>query len=199
MKIIKCEQGSPKWYSARLGIPTASDFDKIITTAGLPSKQQTKYMFKLAGEKVSGKAEETYQNGAMQRGKELEAEARNVYEFVTGEHVQQVGLCLTDGEYICGASPDGLIRRHGGLEIKCPSCSVHVEYLIGGTLPTDYYQQVQGGLFVTKRDWWDFMSYYPGLKPLIIRVLPDDKFQSSLEKEIVGFCTKLKDTIDRIR
>jgi hypothetical protein len=32
-------QGSPEWLEARLGIPTASEFDKIITPTGKPSTQ----------------------------------------------------------------------------------------------------------------------------------------------------------------
>ena len=72
MKIINCIQGSPEWFQARCGIPTASGFEKILTASGKPSKQREKYLYQLAGEKVTGKPEETYQNGAMKRGTEME-------------------------------------------------------------------------------------------------------------------------------
>ena len=98
MKIIDVPQGTPEWFSARCGIPSSSNFDKIVTMDGKPSKQREKYLYKLAGERVSGITEESYTKGAMQRGKEMEDEARKLYTFHTGLEVQQVGFCITDDE-----------------------------------------------------------------------------------------------------
>lgn len=199
MRIIQCEQGSAEWFRARAGIPTASSFDKIITTTGTRSKQREKYMFQLAGERIIGKPEETYTNAAMQRGKEMEAEARQNYEFIYGETVEQVGLCVTEGEMVVGASPDGLLNANGGLEIKCPELATHVSYLLDNKLPTAYFQQVQGNLFVTGREWWDFVSYYPGLKPLLIRVERDENFIKALRVELGIFCAELEEVYKKIR
>lgn len=195
MKIIQCDQGTPEWYAARKGIPSASEFDKIVTTKGEPSKQAKKYMYRLAGELVSGSIEETYQNGAMERGKIMEAEARRLYEMATGHTVNQVGFCVSEGDHVFGCSPDGLVGEDGGLEIKCPSMAVHVEYLINNTVPTEYFQQVQGNLFVTGRKWWSFVSYYPALPPLIITVDPDLSFIGSLNLEMRKFCEELNKTV----
>ncbi len=197
MKLIECEQKTPEWHAARCGIPTASNFDKLITTTGKQSTQRTKYMYQLAGECVSGKAEVGYQSSAMLRGIEIEEEARSFYEFTSSVEVQRVGFCLSDcGKY--GASPDGLVGEDGMLEIKCPTLAVHVGYLLEGKLPTDYFQQTQGQLFVTGRKWSDFISYYPGLTPLVIRVLPDADFHASLNLELVSFCAELEQIIKRI-
>jgi len=195
MKIINVEQRSPEWYACRLGVPTASNFDKIVTMKGDPSKQAEKYMFKLAGEKVSGACEESYTNGAMQRGIELEDEARQLYQIINGVEVEQVGFCLADGY---GCSPDGLVED-GLIEIKCPSIAVHVGYLLDNKLPSDYFQQVQGQLLVTGRKWCDFVSYYPGIKPLIVRVEPDKAFLKALNIELQVFCKLLDETISKIR
>jgi len=199
MRIIQVEQGSPEWHAARCGVPSASNFDMIVTTKGEPSKQAQKYLYRLAGEIVSGNSEETYQNGAMQRGRELEAEARKLYEFMTGLTVAQVGFCIADGDFAYGCSPDSLVGDDGGLEIKCPTMPVHVGYVLDNVLPTDYIQQVQGNLLVTGRKWWDFLSYYPGIKPLLIRVKPDKKFQAILKAELERFCVELKQITERIR
>ena len=196
MKIINCDQGSPEWIKARCGIPSASSFDKIITAKGEPSKQRTKYLWQLAGETVTGIPEETYSNANMKRGKIVEAEARQLYELVSGQEVAQVGFCLADGY---GASPDGLVATEGLLELKCPIIATHVGYLLENTLPMDYWQQLQGQLLVTGRKWVDFMSYYPGLKPLILRVVPDEKFQKALKIELELFCSQLKEVIAKIR
>jgi hypothetical protein len=198
MRIITCEQRSDEWFLARLGVPSASSFDNIITMKGEVSKQLEKYMFKLAGEKVCGKAEETYQNAAMLRGVELEEEARQSYMFATDNVVEQVGFCLHDN-INAGCSPDGLIGEDGGIEIKCPTISTHVGYILNGGLPSEYFQQVQGSLFITGRKWWDFVSYYPALKPVIVRVYPDVKFISALEGVLKTFCVNLEETINKIK
>ena len=196
MKIIDCIQGTPEWYAAKCGIPSASSFDKIITTKGEPSKQRTKYLYQLAGESITGISEESYTNGNMQRGKIMEDEARQFYTLITGQEVVQVGFCLAEG---AGASPDGLVGEPGALEVKCPLLATHVGYLLDNTLPTEYFQQTQGQLLVTGREWVDFMSYYPGLKPLIIRVMPDEKFIKALKIELELFCAELKDIINKIK
>jgi hypothetical protein len=196
MKIIECEQGSPEWIKARCGVPSASSFDKIITTKGEPSKQRTKYLWQLAGETVTGIPEESYSNANMERGKIVEAEARQLYELISGQTVLQVGFCLAEGY---GASPDGLVATEGLLELKSPIMATHVGYLLENTLPMDYWQQLQGQLLVTGRKWVDFFSYYPGLRPLLIRVVPDDKFQRALKIELELFCSELKEVVAKIR
>lgn len=196
MRIIECTQGTPEWFAARCGIPTASNFDKILCVDGKLSKQRTKYLYQLAGETITGIAEESYQNSNMQRGIEMEAEARQLYELVTGHKVQEIGFCLADGY---GASPDGLVGKEGILEIKCPTLSVHVGYLLEDMLPMDYWQQLQGQLLVTGREWVDFMSYSPGIKPLIIRVKREKKFLKLLEVELKRFSTELKQVVRMIR
>ena len=196
MKIINCVQGSPEWFAARRGIPTSSNFDKIVTSLGNPSKQREKYMYKLAGEAVSGITEDTYQNATMLRGSEMEAEARQLYQLINGVEVIEVGFCLGEGY---GASPDGLVAEKGCLELKCPLVATHVGYLLENKLPTEYFQQIHGQLLVTGREWADFMSYSPGLKPLIIRVERDEGFIRALKIELEVFTTQLKDVIERIR
>lgn len=192
-------QGSTEWQSARVGIPTSSNFDMVVTTKGEPSKQRTKYMYTLVAERITGVKEETYKNGAMQRGIEMEAEARALYEVATGNTVEQVGVCYPneDKKYAC--SPDGLVNKDGALEIKCPTSAVHVGYLLNGGLPIDYLQQVQGQLLVTGLKFCDFVSYYPGLKPLIVRVKPDKSFLEALERELKTFCKELDEVTAKLK
>jgi len=198
MKTHDFEQYSPEWWALRLGKPTASKFDKIITTRAEPSKQKQKYLQQLAGEYVCGKAEQTYQNAAMLRGLEVESEAREFYEFKKDVEIKQVGFCVSDDE-THGASPDGLVGDKGLIEIKCPLITTHVGYLIKNTLVTDYFQQVQGQMFVTGRDWTDLLSYYPGLRPVLIRVERDEEFIMNLRVELRMFCEELNEVINKIK
>ena len=191
-------QGSDEWFACRCGVPSASNFDKIITTKGEPSKQAEKYLYQLAGERIIGRKEDGYTNAAMQRGVELEAEARELYELITDCEVEQAGLCYQDERRLFSCSPDGLmLARRKGLEIKCPTLAVHVGYLLGKKLPTDYFQQVHGSLFICRDeiDAWDFMSYYPGMPPLIVTVYPDVKWQEQFAAEIKGFCARLDEVV----
>lgn len=180
MRCIDCEQGSDEWIAARLGIPSASMYGKIITTQGKWSTQADTYINQLVAEKLTGEQTPFYQNEHMARGTELEPDARKMYEFIKDVEVQEVGFCLHDA-LEAGASPDGFIGEDGGLEIKCPAPATHVEYLRGGKLPSKYKQQVMGCLWITGREWWDFMSYHPSMKPLIVRVERDEDYIAELE------------------
>ena len=180
MRLIDCEQGSDEWIAARLGVPSASMFGKIITTQGKWSTQADAYINQLVAEKLTGEQTYVYQNEHMARGTELEPEARAMYEFIKEVEVNEVGFCLHD-TLNAGCSPDGLIAEDGGLEIKCPAPATHVEYLKAGVLPSKYKQQVMGCLWITGREWWDFVSYHPTMKTLIVRVERDEEYIAALE------------------
>lgn len=199
MITIDVQQGSPEWFAARCGIPSASNFDKIVTSTGGVSKQSQKYMYQLAAERITGKTEEGFTSTAMERGKELEAEARSYYELLKGVEIKQVGVCYPDKKKLICASPDGLIGDDGLIEIKCPQAFASVGYLLAGTLPTDYIQQVQGQMLVTGRKWVDFVSYYPGLKPLIVRVDRDERFLIALDNELKKFVQELEEITEKLQ
>ena len=198
MKIIDLVQRSPEWFEARRGKPSASSFDKIITNEGKPSKTRTKYMYTLAAEMASGLHDDTFQSQAMLQGIEREDTARKFYELIRGVEVKEVGLCLSDDEkYLC--SPDGLIGDNGGMEIKCPLGGTHVGYIMqDDEVPLEYFTQVQGNLLVTQREWWDFVSYYPSLKPVIVREEPNTVFQRLLKKELDLFCEDLEKLVKQL-
>jgi hypothetical protein len=133
----------------------------------------------------------------MRRGIELEPEARETFVMLTGIEVEQVGMCMHDsGLFSC--SPDGLISRNRGLEIKCPNMETHIEYLLGNKTPADYYQQVHGSMLVTGCTEWFFMSYYPGLKPFIHLEKRDEDFCNKLETELIKFCSDLDKIVEEI-
>ena len=195
MTILECEQGSAEWQAARLGIPTASCFGRIVTPAGALSKSRNKYLAELLAEWALGEPIEDFDSEWVARGRILEPQARDYYAFHADVEPKQVGFCylsraelaVESGELsvadaydrdaeeeaceiakrgvkpAVGASPDGLIGEHGGLECKVPSAPWHLLYLAGGVVPSKYRGQVQGSLWVTGRAWWDFMSYHPGL------------------------------------
>lgn len=182
MQIIKdIEQGSQEWLSLRLGIATASNFNKIITSTGKESSQLKQYAFDLASDYFLTEPESTFKSEAMQRGNDLEAEAKNYYSLLTDTEVEEVTFIKKDQ---IGYSPDGLISSNGLIEIKCPLKKNHLKYLIDNKLPTDYVAQVQGGLYISGREYCDFISYHPlfqeDKKMLIVRVERDEEFINKL-------------------
>jgi len=182
MIILDVEQGTDEWLQARLGVPTASNYSKLITSTGKPSTSAEKYINELIAQKITGQLPETFKSDAMERGNELEEQARSYYEFMTDNEVEEVGLILNyDG---AGCSPDGLIGDDGGIEIKCPLASTHVGYLRAGKLPTAYVQQVQGCMYITGRKWWDFVSFHPEIESMIIRVERDENFIKLLDQQL---------------
>ena len=198
MIILESVQGTDGWLKDRIGLPTASKFSEIVTSKGEPSKSREKYLYQLAAERLSGTKEDTYKNAAMDRGIELEAAAREKLSFIEGVEIIQVGFCKMD-DGLCGCSPDGLIGEDGGCEIKNPLSHTHIKYLRENRLPTDYFQQVHGSMFVTKRPWWIFMSNYPGIKPLILKIYRDEKFIDKLKMELISFNQELESLVNELK
>jgi hypothetical protein len=177
MKIVDCIQGTEQWAEARRGIATASCADQIITPAkGELSKQADDYCCQLLAESILPPhywLGDDFQNSAMANGTNTEREARDYFEMQRNLDVEQVGFVKTDdGRF--GASPDGLIGEHEGLELKCPKHKTHIRYLIDGVLPVKYKPQIHWSMIVTGRNTWNFMSYAVGLPPLIVRVESDE-------------------------
>jgi hypothetical protein len=200
MKIIEVVQGSPEWYAAKCGIPSASNFDKIVTASGEPSKQRDKYLHQLACEKITKRPTEEYSNANMERGQALEEEGRAFYRLLTGKKVTTTGFWVTEGKFIVGCSPDSLVDKNGLNEIKCPLAPTHVLYLLNPEkLERDYWQQCQGQLLVTGRKWVDLMSYYPGMRSVIARIKPHKKFQGVLVAELRLFCAELDKLVRKIK
>ncbi|MCW4048226.1 MAG: YqaJ viral recombinase family protein [Candidatus Bathyarchaeota archaeon] len=198
MKIVECVQHSTAWDDARRGIPTSSGFEKIITPTGKSSASAIKYARTLAAERISGFGELSYHSKAMEEGSRREEESRLVYAMLKEVEVRQVGFCLSDcGRY--GCSPDGLVGEDGLIELKNRTGGVAIEHLLENKLPPSAIPQVQGQLFVTGRQWCDYVSYYTGLPTLIIRVERDEKFLAILEGLLESFCCKLDEICTTIR
>lgn len=206
MRIIEnLEQGTQAWLDARAGKATASNFHRILTPpgkrwpTGKPSAQRDDYACEIIAEKLVDGPDpwrDDYQSADMQRGTFSEAEARKFYAFERDCEVRQVGFCVHDNGF-WGCSPDGLVEPDGGVEIKCPRPSTQVRYFLDGVVPAKYRPQVHGCLIVTGRAWWDFLSYCPGLPPLLLRVTPDE-YTKQLEAALVEFKALYDDLLAKV-
>lgn len=193
MITVDCEQGTPEWYSSRAEIPTASNFGRLITPTGKPSTQADAYLNELLGEYATGTTdEESYSGFWMERGKELEPEARLAYQIVTGHKVTQTGFVYKDDNRLVGCSPDGLVMDiERGCEIKCPMEKHWAAYYIANECPKDYRAQVQGSMWITGFEAWDFVAYHPNYEPFIVTVKRDKTFQKAIDEIVPSFIERL--------
>lgn len=171
-EILNMEQGKAEWFEARMGLVTASHFKEVISKGA----GRKTYMMQLLAERLLNKVTEIKDTPDMQRGRELEPRARIAYQLTAHEigsgDVEQAGIILNHG---VGFSPDGLWKEDGTIEIKCPRPHNHLEYLTSDKCPSKYVGQVQGGLWVSEREWCDFVSYCPPLPLFVKRVFRDEK------------------------
>jgi hypothetical protein len=192
MIVLKCKQRSPEWVQARIGIPTASAFSKILTPKTLElSKSSVVYRDRLVAEWALGASldEEERKTMWMERGSSMEEEAVSYYEMERGIDTEPVGFVLRDDRLV-GCSPDRFVGSDGGLEIKCPSAAVHVGYLLG-EVSAEFMAQVQGTLWLTGRSWWDLLSYHPHFEPALRRIERNEDYIAALESAVSAFIDDL--------
>lgn len=194
------EQGSPEWIEARLGHATSSEFSSVLAKG--QGKTRTTYLRRVTTERLTGKPVETYRNAHTDRGTEQEPLARLGYEARTDNMVEQVGF-IKHATLMAGCSPDGLIETNGGAEIKCVIPTTQLETILGGTCPPEHKAQIQGSLWITEREWWDFCSFSPDMPPHlrfhIHRVHRDEDYIKALEAEVRKFLVEVDELVARLR
>ena len=170
MKIYNFEQRTEDWYNIRKGKMTASNAETIIANG----KGLETYIYNLMAEYYSSAEKENYINADMQRGIDLEPEARLEFEFYTDLDVQEVGF-IEYNEFI-GVRTDGLIGDDGLIEIKCPNDSVYFKLLLSNNIKPEYIAQMQMQMYVTDRQYCYFVSYNPNFeKSLYIKKINRDE------------------------
>jgi hypothetical protein len=185
-------QGSVEWLAERAGCATASRFKDVLAKIKTgEAADRRKYRVQIVTERLTGAPVETYTNTAMQHGTDTEPFARMAYEGRTGAFVDEVGFLKHPELVWCGGSPDGLIGDDGIIEIKCPYTStVHVDTLQSG-MPSEHKAQCQGLLWITGRQWVDFVSFDPRmpehLRVYVQRIARDEKYIETLAAEVCNF------------
>ena len=199
MKIHDCKQGSAEWLKLRAGIPTASEFHRLVTplwkirTGEGPATYLNE---KLAEAWTGAPLPQTGGFGTLEQGTILEEEALPWYELETGTTVRRVGFITTDDGRV-GCSPDGL-EENSGVEIKCPQAQTHVGYLLDGGVPGEYLAQVHGSMFVTGFPCWKFLSYRRNFPRLLLTVERDEKIQKILADALDRFLARFDAAMKRL-
>lgn len=189
------EQNTPEWLELRKGKFTASMFKDLFAKETTQTYQDA--IYKVAFEVLTGESPESFTNEYMQRGHELEPEARTWYEFQNDIEILNGGFFELN-QWV-GASPDGLVGEDGIIEIKSPKYSTMINYLIDAELPSIYKWQVQGQLYVAERGWCDFIAYHPKLPRLSIRIERDDKAIKELDEVLKTAIHKAQTIINKLK
>ena len=192
------------WYAARCGKATASRFKDVLARLknGNPAADRQKYLTELVVERLTGQPVPAYENAAMRWGTEQEAVARAAYEQRTGATVEETGFVAHD-TLMAGCSPDGLVDWDGLIEIKCPhNSAVHIETLLNG-MPAEHTAQVQGQMWITGREWCDFVSFDPRMpEPLqlhVQRINRDPAFIADLKRQVAEFLAEVGAQVEALR
>jgi len=195
---VELEQGTQEWLDARLGLITGSKLGKCFTGKLAISKAGIETLSKeLAAEdltRISGEAEQGFENAAMIRGSYLESEAFDLAKFELDGADLRSGGFFTHKDMGLGCSPDGCIyiddQIISGLEIKCPMPKKHLDNLLTKGCPSSYYTQVQFSIHSLQVDYWYFMSYYPGAQIKFERCEKDPDFIAKIVEVIDEVQTK---------
>jgi predicted phage-related endonuclease len=198
------EQRSDEWHAQRAGKITASRFGDALPTKlrGTGSAERQRYMRELVFERTSGVAMHSITGKALRWGSDVETFARDAYELETGLIVDRAEFIVHPRYDFIGASPDGLVGTDGGIEMKCPHDETeHIETILCG-MPVRHMPQVQGGMFVTGRAWWDFVSYDPrqrdGLRLYVQRVPRDDAYISKMAAALLEFDEEVRAMVSEL-
>ena len=200
MIVYDVQQNTPEWLEVRKGIPTASKAASILTSTELASTQRSGYIHELIAKRF-----DAYQswggNRSTKRGHELEPDAVAAYEFLTDLNCEPIGFVTNDAGTF-GCSPDRMVGKNGGVQIKCCEGKEHVHMLLGNKLPSKHLPQVYSELWTTGRKWWDFFAYHPKLPSLRIRTYRTDavyvNWIEMWEIELAEFTKKLESDFEKI-
>ena len=197
-------QRDDDWYAARCGKATASRFRDVMARLknGNPAADRQRYLTELVVERLTGQPVPAYENAAMRWGTEQEAAARAAYEQRAGVAVEETGFIAHD-VLMAGCSPDGLVDWDGLIEIKCPyNSATHIETLLNG-MPAEHMPQIQGQMWITGRQWCDFVSFDPRmpaeLQLHVQRIYADPKAIADLAFGVSAFLKEVGSQVEALR
>ena len=201
MIIHKMLQGSQEWLDIRKGKITASEVGEFIVTCTTATAKKARHALacKKIAERAGAYIAPTFVNDAMKRGTLLESSARQEYcNFKGINTIIEVGFLESNCGYY-GASPDGLVETDpegpGGCEIKCPSGEKHFLYLLNGETPREYYHQVHMSMAISRRKWWDFVSWCPSVTDTFIPIFVHRVYWNSDTDAIVTGLAEMADLV----
>lgn len=201
--IIECmTEKQAAEFAGYKAVPKAACIEKALRGENTEemSDSALRYAHDLAIERISGKPYGiNYRTKLMERGHEREAIARRHYEVEHSARMTAAGLCIDDAG-LFGYSTDGLIGERGLWECKAPIDSVKIATIWRTGDIAEYLHQMQGGIWLTGRDWCDFTMFCEELEPVnkhlyVQRVQRDDVFIDAMVTRLARFQSKVDELV----
>src|SRR5262245_57027341 len=192
------------WIKARLGKLTASRFaDAVARIKTGWGASRARYIGELVSERLTGEPYPRFRSAEMQRGIEMETQARNAYQFYRDVDIVAVGFIDHPSIAMSGCSPDGLVGDDGLVEFKCPATHTHIATLRGDPITNEYLAQVHWQMVCTERSWSDWVSFDPRLpfemQMFIQRIGASDAVQQLMENDARMFLAEVDATVAALR
>lgn len=190
------------------GFLSASSFEQLMKPTDLKKEQygdgcQT-LAYKIALERLGVQTPEAY-GAAIDWGNEHEWSAIEAYkeekvcDVVRTEFISHPSLAYV------GGTPDGLVGLDGIIEVKCPHNPIH--HARNRATAEQYHElykpQCQGYLWITGRNWVDFVSFDPRypekLQLSIHRFERDQDYIDVLASRVRGFLPIIDNILNQIK
>ena len=190
-------QSDPGWLPARRGCLTGSRMADALAYLknGKEAEARRKYKIELVAERVSDHAVSRYVTPAMQRGLDLEPDAKDAYEIETGFLLGPAAWFEHPRLDYFGATTDGSIGDDGLAEFKVPLVHNYVEWRLAREIPADHLPQLLAQLAVTRRRYVDFVAFCPEAPPskrlFIRRLEPTAEDIANLEAGAAAFLAEV--------
>jgi hypothetical protein len=136
-----------------------------------------------------------YVSDDMLRGTEDEPRAVDVYSRHFAP-VARVGFMVRSwGRCRLGFSPDGLVGADGLVEVKSRRQKKQLLTVVSDQAPPENLAQMQAGMFVSGRQWCDYISFSGGMALWVKRVYPDPKWFEAIIAAVEKFETNAAEMV----
>lgn len=169
---------------------------------GKPGARRIKLLKDLVAERMTGVAGDNYVTPAMQWGLDHQEEAISAYEIETGVIVAPEAFVIHPTIKELGATPDGFIGNDGLLEVKCPTSTTHLQWILDKVIPEQHKPQMAVQLLCTERVWVSFMSFDPRMPPKQRKLLhlfePGEEYLEMIEAEAIKFLAEIEALFEQV-
>lgn len=202
--IIPGAQQSAQWFQQRIGKLTASNMAAVLdfTVKGAEGAKRKQLKIDILAERMTDIIREVYVTPAMLHGQEQEPNAKLLYTEKTGIQIMPAPFVEHPTIENLGASPDGYIGAEGLLEVKCPTTSKFISWMLAGVVPEEHKPQMLAQLACTRRKWVEFVAFDPrmpeGKRLFIRRYEPAEQDIKDIETAAEKFLAEVDEMFDQV-
>lgn len=191
------------WLQQRIGKLTASRMAIAMSFLknGQESADRRNLKMQIVAERLTDIAVPHYVTEAMAWGIATETEAKEAAAKLIGLDIKPCGFFDHPEIDSFGATPDGLLDDEGLIEIKCPTTTTHLSWLLANEIPDQHKPQMTAQLLCTGRRYCKFMSYDPRVpkRPILYKhYAPSEQERDAVERAAVLFLNEAEALFEKV-